>query len=212
MKNGYGSLIFLVHRADEQRVSSDIENGLEKGARMPSDGQTSTFYTKGQLLNAAAGSTYGGAASLLGGVVLIATWVWATPWGGGGASWLVWALGLALAGAGLWALFQGLRFSRLSDEEQQTAIALRDAHVAAMAERAEKDKAAQAPAAKKEAEQRRAFHRTHAPTAVKCPACGTARPRRVGVGERVGSGVAGGILFSQKARAQFQCEYCRYLW
>jgi hypothetical protein len=45
-----------------------------------------------------------------------------------------------------------------------------------------------------------------------CPTCGGTRVRNVGPGERVVSGVAGGLLFSKKARAQRQCLRCKYYW
>lgn len=47
---------------------------------------------------------------------------------------------------------------------------------------------------------------------IKCPTCQQAGARRVGIGQRAGSAVVGGLLLSRKARAQFQCNYCGYLW
>lgn len=47
---------------------------------------------------------------------------------------------------------------------------------------------------------------------VECPSCHHFGARRVGMGERTSSGLIGGLLFSRKARAQFQCSRCDYLW
>lgn len=48
--------------------------------------------------------------------------------------------------------------------------------------------------------------------AVDCPSCHLHLARRVSSKERVASGLGGGLLFGRKARAQFQCLGCGYLW
>jgi hypothetical protein len=45
-----------------------------------------------------------------------------------------------------------------------------------------------------------------------CPACRNLSVRPLAGVERVASGVAGGLLFSRKARAHFQCSSCGYTW
>lgn len=45
---------------------------------------------------------------------------------------------------------------------------------------------------------------------VKCPACSSTAVRHVGLAERAVGGVAGGLLFSKSARAQFRCTNCDY--
>lgn len=47
---------------------------------------------------------------------------------------------------------------------------------------------------------------------VTCPTCHRTSVERVTAGQRITSGVAGGILFSKKARAQFHCRGCGNYW
>lgn len=49
-----------------------------------------------------------------------------------------------------------------------------------------------------------------APAGVRCPACQSQQVVKVPLGRRVSSGVAGGLVFSRAARAQFQCQSCEY--
>lgn len=44
----------------------------------------------------------------------------------------------------------------------------------------------------------------------RCPVCSSSDLRRISTSERVVSGVAGGLLFSKKARSQFQCLTCQH--
>jgi hypothetical protein len=47
---------------------------------------------------------------------------------------------------------------------------------------------------------------------VMCSTCQSKAVERVTLGTRAVSGIAGGILFSKKARAQFHCFTCGYYW
>jgi transposase-like protein len=44
---------------------------------------------------------------------------------------------------------------------------------------------------------------------VVCPHCGHHEAQRITAGQRVSSGVAGGLIFSRAARASFRCGHCR---
>jgi hypothetical protein len=50
------------------------------------------------------------------------------------------------------------------------------------------------------------------PAGVKCPTCSSGSVHRVTAGQRAMSGVAAGVLFSRRARAQFRCSNCGYFW
>lgn len=54
--------------------------------------------------------------------------------------------------------------------------------------------------------------KVRAPSGVTCPTCHSSSVERVTLGVRAVSGVAGGFLFSKKARAQFHCRNCNYYW
>lgn len=54
--------------------------------------------------------------------------------------------------------------------------------------------------------------RLAAPPGVVCPSCASTSVQRMTLGTRAASGIAGGLLFSKGARAQFRCNNCRYLW
>lgn len=47
---------------------------------------------------------------------------------------------------------------------------------------------------------------------IHCPTCNGTSVQRVTATQRLVSGVAGGLLFGTKARAQFQCTACGYYW
>ncbi|MFZ4760917.1 MAG: hypothetical protein ACOYLX_22345 [Burkholderiaceae bacterium] len=48
--------------------------------------------------------------------------------------------------------------------------------------------------------------------AIRCPTCQSIQVERVTLGQRAVSGLVGGLVFSKKARASFQCRKCGYLW
>lgn len=48
---------------------------------------------------------------------------------------------------------------------------------------------------------------------LECPTCHhDGLVFRVRVGQRLVSGMAGGLVFSRRARAQFECRHCHYFW
>lgn len=66
---------------------------------------------------------------------------------------------------------------------------------------------------RKAKQQQKYQQKTYAPSSTKCPSCqsiGTAY--KIPTGERVGSAIVGGLLFSRKARATFHCRTCGYNW
>lgn len=67
-------------------------------------------------------------------------------------------------------------------------------------------------AAKRMIEKTAAKKRQRVVTSVSCPSCGKNQCERVSPGERATSGLAGGLVFSRKARAQFRCQICKYYW
>lgn len=92
-----------------------------------------------------------------------------------------------------------------SHANQQQAVANQAAQVARQRQaRQDASRAASAAAAR----------RSQPPGAVgvRCPSCQGAEVRRVSGGERARSGIAGGLLFAKKARAQFACANCGYFW
>jgi hypothetical protein len=124
---------------------------------------------------------------------------------------LIWGGIVALAVIWFW---WGLRYDKRHPEEAKARRAAYEA------KRADKRKAAHERRIARVREQmtgddfrrQRAQEEAQRLALIKCPTCQQAGARRVGIGERAGSAVAGGLLLSRKARAQFQCTYCGYLW